>query len=154
MKTFKLFPNIFSTLPPGGPSLWEFFLKCNVYIHVYCHYGLFYRQKGLTSSYTPTYPTLSLSLLQTTCKANSTFRNTYTTSIQNWCSQGGILSHTFFNIYNSAIPTPLKYTQLITYTDNITVIATHSNIQPHPHSISDILNQTTFLLNSDKRGKT
>ena len=59
-----------------------------------------------------------------------------TRHIRTGVPQGGVLSPTLFNIYTSDIPTPHPNTHIITYADDITLYASHTN----PDTIQDRLN--------------
>ena len=78
-------------------------------------------------------------------------RKTYTTYINRTSSQrqfktgvpqGGVLSPTLFNIYTADTPPPRAPVQFMAYTDDITIITTHTNtsavkkyIQPYIHTV-------------------
>ena len=71
--------------------------------------------------------------------------------------QGGVLSHTLFNIYTSDLPPPSAPVQVMAYADDITITSTHKStsaankyIQPYLHTIFPWTQQNNLLLNPDK----
>ena len=77
-------------------------------------------------------------------KAYTTYRNHTSKQRQfkTGVPQGGVLSHTLFNIYTSDLPPPSAPVQVILYADDITITSTHTStsaakkyIQPYLHKV-------------------
>ena len=88
--------------------------------------------------------------------------NTYCTQsklkrINTGVPQGGVLFPILFNIYTSDIPLPPKDVQITTYTNNITIIASHTKhrktqqlIQPFLHKIYEWATTNNLYIKTDK----
>ena len=89
-------------------------------------------------------------------KAYTTYRNHTSRQWQfkTGVPQGGVLSHTLFNIYTSDLPPPV---QVMVYADDITMTSTHTStsaakkcIQPYIHKVFACTKQNNITLNPDK----
>ena len=94
-------------------------------------------------------------------KAYTTYRNhtSKQRQIKTGFPQGGVLSHTLFNIYTSDLPPPSASVQVMAYADDITITSTSTHtstsaakkyIQPYLHKVFAWTKQNTLLLNPDK----
>ena len=92
-------------------------------------------------------------------KAYTTYRNH--TSIQRQFKpgipQGGVLSHTLFNIYTADLPPPIAPVQVMAYPDYITITSTYTSssaakkyIQRYLHKVFVWTKQNNLALNLDK----
>jgi len=71
--------------------------------------------------------------------------------------QGGVLSHTLFNLYTSGLPLPPEDVSITTYADDMTLAAFHSDyhiaedrLQPKLNYIFKWTNENNLTLNPDK----
>ena len=92
-------------------------------------------------------------------KAYTTYRNHTSKQCQfkTGVPQGGVLSHTLFNIYTSELPPPSASVQVMAYANDITITSTHTStsaakkyIQPYLHKVYAWTKQNNLTLNPDK----